>query len=331
MARPPQSREAVKRKPPSRVEPMRTEVLVSPAPVRVRTIEPGEITEAVRLLLGGSCPAEELPAHIKRFFVLAEQENYDLNRQIVVEAGGRLTYSCLFVPRPGRMSYIFTARPGRNPREAAKALQQLGQWAFRDGSRFLQILLEPNQPQRAELSLQAGYRRLTDLHYLGRFLSGEEFSAEVPVPDIDWLDYDDTYREFFRRTIAQTYQQSLDCPELEQIRSLEDTFSGFLQVCGPERRYWRLLRYQEAPAGVLLLTRLKKSELMELTYMGICPAWRGRGLGRRLLEQALRTTKHCGAEMLTLAVDQRNYPARRLYQQFGFNELLVRQVFYTTP
>lgn len=331
MARPHPSRETVRRTPPPPVTPMRKEVLVTAAPVRVRAVDPGEINEAIHLLLEGTCPPEELPAYINRFLKLAEQENYDLTRQMVVEAGGRLAYACLYVPRPGRMSYIFTARPPQNSSEAVAALKQLCQQAFQNGSRFLQILLEPDQPQRAELSLKAGFLRLTDLHYLGRSIRSADLPVQTWPSDIDWLDYENDRMELFRRTITQTYQQSLDCPELGQLRTLEDTFNGFLQTASPAQHDWRILRYQDEPVGVLLLTQLRPPTLMELTYMGIRPAWRRRGLGRQLIEQALRTTLHHGADMLTLAVDQRNLPARRLYQKLGFNELLVRQVLYATP
>jgi len=330
MAKRPQSREAIKRTPPS-VEPIRAQGFIVPAPVQVRAIKPDEITPAVRLLLKGNCSAHELPTHITRFLAMAAEEGYDLSRQMVVETGGELTYACLYVLRPGRMSYVFTAQPGRNPSEAVEALRQLSQWAFKDGSRYLQILLEPNQPQRAELSLLAGYRRLTDLYYLACRLNEVEIPAEVPYQDIDWRDYDDAHADLFRRTIAETYIQSLDCPELAQIRSLEDTFSGFLQETGSGRCLWRLLRYQGKPAGVLLLTRLKQVAWMELTYMGIVPALRGRGWGRLLLEEALRMSRQNDSEVIMLAVDQRNHPARRLYQQFGFNEMLARQIFYETP
>jgi RimJ/RimL family protein N-acetyltransferase len=52
--------------------------------------------------------------------------------------------------------------------------------------------------------------------------------------------------------------------------------------------------------------------------MGLLPAHRGRGIGRRLLGAALERARLCGLERVELHVFAENRRARRLYDSFGF-------------
>jgi len=54
--------------------------------------------------------------------------------------------------------------------------------------------------------------------------------------------------------------------------------------------------------------------------MGVLPEYRGRGIGRRLMEEALRRAKERGLERVELEVYAGNIPARRLYDAMGFVE-----------
>jgi len=52
--------------------------------------------------------------------------------------------------------------------------------------------------------------------------------------------------------------------------------------------------------------------------MGLLPAWRGRGIGARLLTAALAEADRVGIERVELEVFSGNGPAQRLYRGFGF-------------
>ncbi len=52
--------------------------------------------------------------------------------------------------------------------------------------------------------------------------------------------------------------------------------------------------------------------------MGIIPAYRGKGLGRRLLEAALRAARETGIERVELSVHADNHRAIALYEKVGF-------------
>ena len=69
----------------------------------------------------------------------------------------------------------------------------------------------------------------------------------------------------------------------------------------------------------------------ELVYMGVVPEHRGTGLGRALVGQAIRKTRDLGGQVLTVAVDSNNTPARKLYEEAGMRPTRYRHVYYLPP
>ena len=62
--------------------------------------------------------------------------------------------------------------------------------------------------------------------------------------------------------------------------------------------------------------------------MGMLPAYRGQGLGRRLMQTTLAAAKARGFERITLHVHANNDRARRLYERTGFKfEGVMRRAF----
>jgi len=55
-----------------------------------------------------------------------------------------------------------------------------------------------------------------------------------------------------------------------------------------------------------------------LAELYVAPARRGQGLGRALMEAALREARDRGADTMDIGVDEPDLPARRLYESLGF-------------
>jgi ribosomal protein S18 acetylase RimI-like enzyme len=56
-----------------------------------------------------------------------------------------------------------------------------------------------------------------------------------------------------------------------------------------------------------------------LAELYVIPARRGQGLGRALMEAALREARDAGADTMDIGVDEPDLAARRLYESLGFS------------
>ncbi len=70
-------------------------------------------------------------------------------------------------------------------------------------------------------------------------------------------------------------------------------------------------------------TELQNDGSLYIDYLGVSPEWRGRGLGRLLVSEAVRRGAHAGASHAHLTVRQDNTAARRLYASIGFAEVRI--------
>lgn len=69
----------------------------------------------------------------------------------------------------------------------------------------------------------------------------------------------------------------------------------------------------------------------EITNVAVLREYRGRGIGRRLLEELQRRTRILGVNTLFLEVRVSNESAVRLYESCGFTEIGFRRNFYRNP
>lgn len=72
-------------------------------------------------------------------------------------------------------------------------------------------------------------------------------------------------------------------------------------------------------------------EEAELLRIGVVPARRGEGWGRRLLEAFLEQAGAAGARRFYLEVRAGNGPATRLYETAGFRRIAVRAGYFQDP
>jgi ribosomal protein S18 acetylase RimI-like enzyme len=301
--------------------------------IQVRRVANDEIDAALAALLvdsgEGGVLADEKVRNFKRVGIRRPEE---LSQQIVVNCAGKIVFSCLFVAQPGRTAFVFVGSCRRmrslgltDTAPAGEAVGELCRWAFREGCTFLQVILDPADREGVDLCESIGFTRLTDLVYL-LLPIGPADNSEAGNEDIEWEAYGPGRHEVFKQVIERSYEQSLDCPELEGLRDIEDVLKGHMGVGEFDPDGWRLMKYQGQPAGVVLLARQPRTEVIELVYMGVTPEYRGRGFGGDLLTEAIRWTRYHGVQCIMLAVDCRNSPAYELYKRYGFSPLFRRVV-----
>jgi ribosomal-protein-alanine N-acetyltransferase len=69
----------------------------------------------------------------------------------------------------------------------------------------------------------------------------------------------------------------------------------------------------------------------ELGNVAVAPDARRRGVGRMLVEAALRRVRRRGARECFLEVRESNVVARRLYEELGFTAIGRRRRYYASP
>ena len=69
----------------------------------------------------------------------------------------------------------------------------------------------------------------------------------------------------------------------------------------------------------------------EIYRVAVKPEKRQRGIGYRLLDYAVKTSKGQGLERLFLEVRSQNVPAIKLYTSYGFKQIGLRKGYYKNP
>jgi ribosomal protein S18 acetylase RimI-like enzyme len=144
------------------------------------------------------------------------------------------------------------------------------------------------------------------------------------------LTYRDDRRAMLLEILDASYERTLDCPGLLGLRRTEDILAGHVSTGRFEPELWTLLLVDRRPAGAILLNPATQGRCVELVYLGLAPFARGRGLGGSLLRHGLLALDGRPERTVTLAVDDKNVPALRLYQAEGFRRVL-RRLAYIRP
>jgi GNAT superfamily N-acetyltransferase len=188
------------------------------------------------------------------------------------------------------------------------------------GVGLVQALVDASSPRRAsEDFIQGGLPRVTELTYMTR-----DTSLPLPprpgVPQFLWRSFSEATERTFREVLDATYVDSLVMPELEGVRTLDDILASHRAGGRFDPSRWLVGHLPDDPAaaGVILLGAGMESGTWEVSYLGLTPGARGRGLGRAALDHALALARP-HASRLELAVDARNLPAEHLYRRCGFD------------
>ena len=68
-----------------------------------------------------------------------------------------------------------------------------------------------------------------------------------------------------------------------------------------------------------------------ITNIAVIPEKRRMGIGKKLIEEMIKSAKELDLSLLTLEVRESNTAAISLYKSFGFEELGKRKNYYTNP
>lgn len=269
-------------------------------------------------------------AAAKRMLDAAESHGIDLSHlwASFPPGGGNPRQVCLGVMSTGRTATTFTSAP-----ESAAEEIELGSvidavCGDLPEVVLVQTLLEPGERGARSAFLNAGFRWVGGLAYMrrptpkrgeyGDFLS-PQWPAGVVVrharPGDDGA---------IVAAMDRTYVDTLDCPELCGLRDTKDVLASHRATGTFDPMLWWIVEIDGSPEGLMLFNPCPDQASVELVYLGLSPAARGRGLGALLLKMGLAHIASRREPTITCAVDDRNAPAIRLYRAHGFTEFAHR-------
>ncbi len=289
-----------------------------------------------------TCPKQAVKACLK----LLMRELPDAQRQERIAAYQSATPAGLFAaiddqtvvgaiwaqPFVGRTAFLWSPQLYQGtPARVADTLTATATSYLQDsGCQFAQALVPTQSAPEAQLYRRHGFVFVANLLYLAAQTQGVRPGIGKPKT-LTFEPYHPTQLDRLVDIIQQTYLGTLDCPRLNRVRDVHDVISGYRATGFHDPKVWFFVRDRDCDVGVLLLARHPQSCHCELMYMGLIPAARGQGHGRRIVRHALATATEVGDQQLVLAVDGANRPAIATYDHAGFTEWDCRTVLAWFP
>ncbi|WDI42682.1 GNAT family N-acetyltransferase [Bremerella sp. P1] len=241
--------------------------------------------------------------------------------------GNRVVSSIWCLSQPGKIGTVWG--PGILSEESDSTadllIQQAVQFAKHHDCHLLQSLVGPENRPAGNLLAGCGFQSITLLSHLEALT--EDVPAEPPHSDLQFRRCDDFQSEAFRNLVAQTYENSLDCPELDGMRDVADVLEGYHATSNKSTYNWYTLENDGEMIGVVITAHHAEPQQLELIYFGLTPRYRQLGLGKEILRFVLQLAQFLGCRSTITGVDQRNTPAIALYRRFGFEQASVKELF----
>ena len=299
------------------MDPARPMLVDLDASVRLGRVGPEGRRCALAVLLTGRDQPND-PA-VEQFLNFTRSQGLLLDELWEARSGPTLVASVLIVPSAGLTAMMFVSPV--SPATAA-VMPHLVRAAScgQDPRRIhlIQCLLDPHQRRQRQALQDAGFDHLATLVYMQRDADLPPGPLDLTESGITCRQWSATHRDRFARAILASYEGTLDCPGLLGLRSIDEVIEGHQATGRFDPQDWFVFYHGDDPVGVMLLSEVVQRAAYELVYLGLAPAFRGRGLARRILRFGLGVVHQRGASGVLLAVDEQNKPALRLYRNLEF-------------
>jgi mycothiol synthase len=232
--------------------------------------------------------------------------------------GKKLVAAVLAQVQPGRTVVVSLPQvtAGESSAVARELLQSVVDNLSRQDVQIAQMLLETDHGPAADLLIACGFRHASNLLYLVSVQGS--FPTSLPHDGLEFALYSADERQRLARLVERSYEGSLDCPEVDGLRRIDDVLDGYQATGEFDPTRWFIVRQRQSDIGCLLLADHPQFAQWELIYMGLIPEARGRGWGVAMVRHAQWLTGQAGRKRLVLAVDAANAPALAVYASAGF-------------
>ncbi|MFO0937714.1 MAG: GNAT family N-acetyltransferase [Gemmataceae bacterium] len=225
----------------------------------------------------------------------------------------------------------FRSAPGTHQQGAEDSLiAAIDQHLRGQGVKVCQLIGNPAKAEEYRGLVRNGYlppSRLVEMA-IDTFPEPSSSSESTVIgPAVEIVPFREERAREFAELLCETYVGTLDCPELNDVRTPGETLASLRGNSRAEQPHWSFVEVAGHPIGVVMLNPATAPQKWELTYLGLVPSHRFQGFGKALLTVALATARDNRASGMILTTDSRNLPAIRLYESAGFRPCGSYDVF----
>jgi mycothiol synthase len=293
----------------------------------VARAQPNELGPAFDLIFQ-QFGATERGARVADALQLVRQRELPPEGVWVARRGSQLVGALVCLPLPGASGLIWPAQVSAGM-DATEIEDQLTKracaWLRGCGAKLAQALLTDEENHMAPPLERNGFSHVTSLWYLrcDCIRSPESFLSREGLTYQPWT----TAQAVFQETLMHTYNGTVDCPEVNGVRTIDEILAGHRGQRTDDPATWWLALDGGRAVGVVLVTEIPDTGAWDLSYLGVIPEARRRGVGRELVRKVLIEARLAGVTSVSLSVDTRNRPASRLYLDMGFEPYDRREVY----
>ena len=290
--------------------------------IEVRPPRHEETADIVRLLTDGE---SEMRRHLITSAVSGALNNPNAKTiGLVAVCGNSVLGAAIASAMPGGTGVLIGFRIDANANaEVGKQLYQyVANYLGALGVSFVQAICDPENPPAEWLSIEL--KHLADLDYL----SADTLAIQAQrCTELDFQEATQFSDAELTALLDATFLETLDCPSMNQYRNASETLASYRAASQYDPTAWRIALHSETPVGCVLTMPFPTSEALELTYMGIVPAARGRRWGEALVAEATRVAHSRSLKSINLGVDRTNTPAISIYRDCGFTTFYSEAVW----
>jgi mycothiol synthase len=242
------------------------------------------------------------------------------------DASGRLHAAALVQALPGALGVAWAPR-GDSAAAVDAVVSGACEWLRSRGVKVCQAFAGASEVADVAALECHGFRHTTQLVFMRRVLDSI-MSVDEPVLSHEMSSLSvATFPQLLRTTLLATHEGTFDCPELNAARTSDELLAGF--EAGTNSAFC-LASADGRCVGAALFDFDVEERVAELSYIGVVPHARGRGVGGAVLAFMMGELIAAGCRTLNLSVDARNAPAMKLYTRHGFVEYDRREVWLAT-
>jgi RimJ/RimL family protein N-acetyltransferase len=286
--------------------------------VRIAVARPEHQGQALNVVFGQQMTPAQRAQQIVELTRSQDAQNRALDGLLGAWRGDRLVGAVWGQIQPGCSAAVWPPRlqAGEPAETADTLLHELLDLLIARRLKIAQALLRPQDQDDFHRFTAAGFRHMADLRYLVSL--PQQWPVAEPASELTYEPSCGDNLARLKRIIEQTFEQTLDCPGLSEIRSTDELLTEYRAIGEFDPALWLIVRQRESDIGCLLLANHPDVPQWELVYVGIVRGARGRGLGLEIVRHAQWLARASHRSRILLAVDTRNEPAIQMYEAAGF-------------